>query len=121
MSGNAGANGGSGSAIPPHAAARPPLALDVLATDAGNNVGHEGVAFVAPSSYLRPRGQSRPSTPAANKPMMSALDREQLEGLVSIYGIFFPYWCGDLSTTQIASKSYLFPFHLSPTTLRRYS
>ncbi|KAI9667305.1 MAG: AMP-activated serine/threonine-protein kinase regulatory subunit [Bathelium mastoideum] len=46
--------------------------------------GHEALAFVAPSSYLRPRGHSRPSTPALHKPMMTALDREQLEGLHAI-------------------------------------
>lgn len=65
------------------AAARPALAVGPLANEAGNNVGHEAVTFVAPSSYLRPRGHSRPSTPAVHKPMMTALDREQLEGLVS--------------------------------------
>lgn len=41
-------------------------------------VGHEG--FVQPSSYLRPRAQSRPMTPAQP---LSAVDRDQRYGVVS--------------------------------------
>lgn len=44
--------------------------------------GHEPPGFVAPSSYLRPsRAQSRPVTPAKQ---MNPLDKEQIEGLVSL-------------------------------------
>ena len=82
MSGSEDVNGSSIDADSA-AAARPALSVGPLANEAGNNVGHEPVTFVAPSSYLRPRGHSRPSTPAVHKPMMTALDREQLEGLVS--------------------------------------
>ncbi|KAI9718074.1 MAG: hypothetical protein M1812_004332 [Candelaria pacifica] len=42
-------------------------------------VGHEG--FVQPSSYLRPRGHSRPITPAQP---LNPIDREQIEGLRAI-------------------------------------
>ncbi|TKA82347.1 hypothetical protein B0A49_00088 [Cryomyces minteri] len=45
------------------------------------NSGHEGPGFVAPASYLRPRGTSRPMTPV--KPL-SPIDREQIEGLRAI-------------------------------------
>ncbi|KAL9071889.1 MAG: hypothetical protein Q9157_005315 [Trypethelium eluteriae] len=75
------------------AAARPLHPVDVVANEGGINLGHEAVAFVAPSSYLRPRGHSRPSTPAVHKPMMTALDREQLEGIVSA-----PLWDSKTST-----------------------
>ncbi len=56
-------------------------------------LGHEG--FVQPSSYLRPRAQSRPMTPAAASAAqqqqhhyqqslpLSAVDRDQKYGLVS--------------------------------------
>ncbi|KAF2238764.1 CBS-domain-containing protein [Viridothelium virens] len=71
------------------AAARPLHPVDVVANEGGIDLGHEAVAFVAPSSYLRPRGHSRPSTPAVHKPMMTALDREQLEGLVSTPSVVF--------------------------------
>jgi 5'-AMP-activated protein kinase, regulatory gamma subunit len=43
--------------------------------------GHEG--FAQPSTYLRPRGHSRPMTPA---PPERPVDRDERQGLVS--GLF---------------------------------
>lgn len=45
--------------------------------------GHEG-GFVQPSSYLRPRGHSRPMTPAHTE---RAVDRDERLGLVSSIAI----------------------------------
>lgn len=44
-----------------------------------SRAGHEG-GFVQPSSYLRPRGHSRPMTPAHAE---RAVDRDERLGLVS--------------------------------------
>lgn len=62
----------------------------VASPDPGFGGGHEAPGFVHPSSYLRLRGQTRPITPAS--PMgsfgqsydLTAVDREQMEGLVSV-------------------------------------
>ena len=83
------ASAGSNGAPPPAAAAAAatPTPPDAQLADVAASIkGHEPLTFVAPSSYLRSRGHSRSSTPAAavHTPMMTALDREQLEGLVSV-------------------------------------
>lgn len=91
-------NAGTGTGTAPRtAAAAAVAATDTAASDgeivmAATNtnspkppsaaLGHEG--FVHPSSYLRPRPQSRPMTPAAAVPLpLTAVDRDQKYGLVS--------------------------------------
>lgn len=50
---------------------------------------HEG-PFVQPSSYLRPRGLSHPMASAASAQSERAIDREERQGLVSL---FFWFCC----------------------------
>lgn len=56
---------------------------------------HEG-PFVQPSSYLRPRGLSHPMASAASAQSERAIDREERQGLVSLFFwfccriVFFP-------------------------------
>lgn len=74
-------NAGTGTGTAPRTAAA--AAAADTAPPPSAVLGHEG--FVHPSSYLRPRAQSRPMTPAASAvPLpLTAVDRDQKYGLVS--------------------------------------